>query len=173
MSEIGLDCKHANAQLDAKNEICDENVTPEAARAAWIAEFARSEGASLRALWADFGDSTPHQILRGPEIGLVLARGRAGGSGDAFNVGEVTATRCVVKLDSGEVGVSYALGRDKEKARISAVCDALLQTAAAEDVLARIVEPLRAARMQAAQAQTEAAAATKVEFFTMTRGEDD
>lgn len=173
MSEIGLDCKRANALFAGETEVCDENVTPEAARAAWIGEFARADGAALRALWAEFGDSTPHQILRGPEIGLVMARGRAGGSGEAFNVGEITATRCVVKLDSGEVGVSYALGRDKEKARISAVCDALLQTAASEDVQTKIVEPLRAARLRAAQAQTEAAAATKVEFFTMTRGEDD
>ena len=114
----------------------------------------------------------PLSDLRLPENGLVMLRGRIGGDGAPFNLGEATVSRAAVRLASGEVGFGYALGRDGEKARLIALCDALAQsrdfeTAVERDVIAPLREQLMVKRKQAA-AET---AATKVDFYTMVRGE--
>ncbi|MCK1279307.1 phosphonate C-P lyase system protein PhnG [Bradyrhizobium sp. 61] len=113
-----------------------------------------------------------HQELRAPEYGLVMLRGRVGGDGAPFNLGEATVSRAAVRLASGEVGFGYTLGRDGEKARLIALCDALAQSsdfgeAVERDVIAPLREQLMIQRKQAA-AET---AATKVDFYTMVRGE--
>src|SRR5204862_4814426 len=87
-----------------------------------------------------------HEALREPENGLVMVRGRIGGDGAAFNLGEATVSRAAVRLASGEVGFGYTLGRDRDKARMIALCDAMVQS----DQFAGLVEtsviaPLRAA----------------------------
>lgn len=111
--------------------------------------------------------------LRPTEIGLVMLRGRIGGDGSPFNLGEATVTRAAVRLASGEVGFSYMLGRQPEKARMAAVCDALLQHPAyCARVESDVLAPIRA-QLDAERARQRArTAATKVEFFTMQRGED-
>ena len=120
---------------------------------------------------ANFEDDV--KILRGPETGLVTVRGRIGGGGAAFNVGETTVTRASVRLASGEIGHAYALGRESEKARISAIVDALLQRPDdVEAVETAILAPLRAAQNEDVARRKAETAATKVDFFTMVRGED-
>ena len=114
----------------------------------------------------------PNASLREPENGLVMLRGRIGGDGAPFNLGEATVSRAAVRLASGEVGFGYALGRDREKARLIALCDALVQSSNfAAAVENDVVAPLRA--NLAAQRQQRAAetAATRVDFYTMVRGE--
>lgn len=140
-------------------------------RAVWIEELAHAEGAQLEKLWESIGLKPSYRRLRGPEIGLVMLRGRVGGVGDAFNLGEATATRCTVLLDSGEEGHACALGRDKPKAEIAAVCDALMQTEHRTRLIADLLAPLRARRAARTAETAEKAAATRVEFFTMTRGD--
>ena len=109
--------------------------------------------------------------LRRPEIGTVMARGRMGGTGDAFNLGEITVTRCSIRLGEA-VGHGYVQGRSKEKARVAALCDALLQGEAAGQVEAGILQPLAEAQEQQQAKVRAKAAATKVDFFTLVRGED-
>jgi alpha-D-ribose 1-methylphosphonate 5-triphosphate synthase subunit PhnG len=113
-----------------------------------------------------------HQDLRAPENGLVMLRGRVGGDGAPFNLGEATVSRAAVRLASGEVGFGYTLGRDGEKARLIALCDALVQSrdfgaTVERDVIAPLREQLAMRRKQVA----EETAATKVDFYTMVRGE--
>lgn len=113
-----------------------------------------------------------HQDLREPENGLMMLRGRVGGDGASFNLGEATVSRAAVRLASGEVGFGYTLGRDGEKARLIALCDALVQSRdfgglVERDVIAPLREQLMIRRKQAA----EETAATKVDFYTMVRGE--
>ena len=117
-------------------------------------------------------DLPAHVQLREPENGLVMVRGRVGGDGAPFNLGEATVSRAAIRLSSGEVGFGYALGRDRDKARLIALCDALIQTEThASLVESRVIAPLREA-MVASQAQAAAeAAATRVDFYTMVRGE--
>jgi alpha-D-ribose 1-methylphosphonate 5-triphosphate synthase subunit PhnG len=99
-----------------------------------------------------------------------MVRGRAGGGGAPFNLGETSVSRASVRLASGEVGHGYCLGRDLEKARLIAVFDALFQREP-ERVEAEVLAPLRAVVSHADQQKREEAAATKVDFFTMVRGD--
>jgi len=120
--------------------------------------------------WADHGA----RDLKPAETGLVMLRGRAGGDGAPFNLGEATVTRAVVELPGGERGYGHVLGRNEERARLAAIFDALWQrTAEREAVEMRVLAPI-AARLQAERAKASAAAAaTRVEFFTLKRGEDE
>jgi alpha-D-ribose 1-methylphosphonate 5-triphosphate synthase subunit PhnG len=113
-----------------------------------------------------------HENLREPENGLVMVRGRIGGDGAAFNLGEATVARAAVRLATGEVGFGYTLGRDRQKAQLIALCDALIQTTGhAESVEAQVLAPLRAAMMSERNAKAAETAATRVDFYTLVRGE--
>jgi alpha-D-ribose 1-methylphosphonate 5-triphosphate synthase subunit PhnG len=111
--------------------------------------------------------------LRAAETGLVMLRGRIGGDGAPFNVGEATVTRAAVQIPSGEVGFAYILGRDQRKARLCAICDALWQSERYYDAVERrVLAPIRA-RLEAERAcQRAQTAATRVDFLTLVRGED-
>ena len=112
--------------------------------------------------------------LREPETGLVMLRGRIGGNGSPFNAGEATVTRAAVQLASGEKGFAYILGRDARKARLAALCDALWQARDSRPSIERhVLEPLRRERERRLQHARARTAATKVDFFTMVRGEDE
>jgi len=99
-------------------------------------------------------------------------RGRIGGEGAPFNLGEATVSRAAVRLSTGEVGFGYTLGRDREKARMIALCDALIQSNEfSETVEAGVVAPLRAAMMARRSHRAAETAATRVDFYTLVRGE--
>lgn len=145
----------------------------EAERKAAMAALAAAPANLLADLWAASELPDEAEPVRGPESGLVTIRGRIGGGGAPFNVGEATVTRATVRLPTGEVGHAYALGRDREKARLSAIADALWQDPKRRgQVEARLLEPLRARLAEADRRRREETAATKVDFFTMVRGED-
>ncbi len=113
-----------------------------------------------------------HENLREPESGLVMVRGRTGGDGAAFNLGEATVSRAAVRLSTGEVGFGYVLGRDRRKAEMIALCDAMVQSAEfAEVVEAKVVAPLRAAVIAERNRKAAETAATRVDFYTLVRGE--
>jgi len=114
-----------------------------------------------------------YELVRQPETGLVMVRGRMGGTGSPFNLGEVTVTRCVVRLETGETGSGYSLGRNKQKALQSALIDALWQQPAMKArIEAEVIEPLAQARDTARDTVREETEATKVNFFTMVRGDN-
>jgi alpha-D-ribose 1-methylphosphonate 5-triphosphate synthase subunit PhnG len=143
-----------------------------AARQRWMGVLARADTARLEALWADHGGGAAPEPVRPPEIGLVMVRGRAGGTGQRFNLGEMTVTRAAVRLPDGRVGHAYVKGRDKRHAELAAAFDALLQDDARRDaVLAAVIEPLAEAEAERRHALAAKAAATKVDFFTMVRGD--
>lgn len=114
----------------------------------------------------------PYEDLREPENGLVMVRGRIGGDGAPFNVGEATVSRAAVRLATGEVGFGYTLGRDREKARMIALCDALVQSDEFSEILeAKVLSPLRAAIVAERDRKARQTAATRVDFYTLVRGE--
>lgn len=140
-------------------------------RRRWLAVLARAGTQEIETCWAET-EQPAFTLLRQPETGLVMARGRAGGTGQRFNLGEVTVTRCAVQSADGQVGHGYVAGRDKRKAELVASFDALLQTESRrEGLLARVIEPLAAAQAEAKAATARKAAATRVEFFTLVRGD--
>ena len=109
--------------------------------------------------------------LRPPELGLVMLRGRMGGDGRQFNLGEASVTRAVVSLADGRTGFAYQLGRDCEKARTAALVDALWQ-GFERPAIEQALEPIRARIASATALRARRVAATRVNFFTMARGED-
>ena len=113
-----------------------------------------------------------HENLREAESGLVMVRGRIGGDGAPFNLGEATVSRAAVRLATGEVGFGYTLGRDRQKARMIALCDALVQSNEfADAVETEVLAPLRAALTSMQNQKAAETAATRVDFYTLVRGE--
>jgi alpha-D-ribose 1-methylphosphonate 5-triphosphate synthase subunit PhnG len=147
--------------------------SPEAAppvlqRQRWMAVLARAGAAEIAARLETLPPPPAHRRLRGPESGLVMVRGRQGGDGAPFNLGEMTVTRCAVQLADGVVGHAYVAGRDAMQAELAALLDALLQDPARrEALLDAVIEPLAAAEAEAAAVESRRAAETRVEFLTM------
>lgn len=107
-------------------------------------------------------------VLRGPEAGLVMLRGRLGGSGPAFNLGEASVVRCTVRSELGHIGHAYCLGRQLRLAELAAASDAGLQDRARHALLyERVIAPLEAELTEAKARDARRAAATQVKFFTM------
>lgn len=134
--------------------------------------LARADPKLLNKIWADAGFAPHGSFVRGPEVGLVMVEGRAGGTGAPFNLGEMTVTRASFET-GGTVGHAVVAGREPAKARIAAMVDALMQRAEADDVQRTVIAPLMCAEEASRAARRAEVQATKVEFFTMMRGEDE
>jgi len=143
-----------------------------AERRAWMSLLAKAPPTEIERFWPGLGPDPEHRFLRAPETGAVMVRGRSGATGAPFNLGEMTVTRCSLQLDSGEVGHGYVQGRDKRHATRAALVDALMQTPRAGAMRAALLAPLEKALGDARAARAAKAAATRVDFFTMMRGED-
>ena len=143
----------------------------QAERKAAMAVLAQSNAVEI-ACYLDAIALPAHENLREPENGLVMVRGRIGGDGAPFNLGEATVSRVAVRLATGEVGFGYVLGRDRQKARMIALCDALVQSNEfAEAVETKVLAPLRAAMISERNRKAAETAATRVDFCTLVRGE--
>ena len=138
---------------------------PHPERRRWMAVLAR---ASADQISERLGALPSYRVLRGPEAGLVMVRGRTGGGGAPFNLGEMTATRCTVRTDAGFVGHAYIAGRDDRRAELAALADALLQDPQGQpDLLNDVIEPLAALQQARRNDVSAKAAATRVQFFAM------
>jgi alpha-D-ribose 1-methylphosphonate 5-triphosphate synthase subunit PhnG len=141
-------------------------------RSRWLGVLAQAPRAALAEAWARLEPKPALEPLRQPELGLVMLRGRMGGTGARFNLGEMTVTRCAVRLADGTIGHGYVQGRDREKALLVARLDALLQTDGyRERLLAELIGPLMTAQSEVRAEAARKAAATRVEFFTLVRGD--
>ncbi len=140
------------------------------ARAVRMGLLARADGARLCSLWDGLGLDLPYRFLRKPETGLVMVRGRAGGTGAPFNLGEMTVTRCSVLLGTGEAGHACVAGRSQRHAEVAALVDAAAERA---DLAGRIAEavlaPLEAQEAAARARRRRETAATRVAFDTIER----
>jgi alpha-D-ribose 1-methylphosphonate 5-triphosphate synthase subunit PhnG len=139
------------------------------ARKAWMSVLAKSVPTRLAELVPVLPE---YAVLRAPEVGAVMVRGRIGATGAPFNLGEMTVTRCSVRLSGGTVGHAWVQGRDKTHATRAAIVDALMQSDAAPSLKIRVIDVLEAEAVRAKAARAAKAAATKVDFFTLVRGED-
>jgi alpha-D-ribose 1-methylphosphonate 5-triphosphate synthase subunit PhnG len=146
-----------------------------------MALLARAPLELLEAVLEPFDQASP-RWLRAPETGLMMVQGRAGGTGERFNLGEVTVTRCALRLAGATlqapVGVAYVMGRSQRHAQLAAVADALLQDPSQQATLdAQLLQPVREHLAQQQEQRQQRAQSTKVEFFTVAResgaAEDD
>jgi alpha-D-ribose 1-methylphosphonate 5-triphosphate synthase subunit PhnG len=143
----------------------------QARRKAAMAVLAHSDVAEISARLGSMSLPT-HENLREPENGLVMVRGRIGGDGAPFNLGEATVSRAAVRLSTGEVGFGYTLGRDGKKAQMIALCDAMVQSDEFVDAAeTNVIAPLRAAVVAERNRKAAETAATRVDFYTLVRGE--
>ena len=144
-----------------------------AARRRWMSVLAQATGAEIERAWQTLPERPEYHVVRRPEVGLVMVRGRAGGSGAPFNLGEMTVTRCTVDLPSGMAGHGYVAGRNVRHAELAAVFDALLQdpllSAGLEEA---VIAPLEAGQRERRRQVAARSAPTRVEFFTLVRGDD-
>ncbi|MDR2092982.1 MAG: phosphonate C-P lyase system protein PhnG [Azoarcus sp.] len=115
----------------------------------------------------------PYQLIRPPEIGMAMVRGRMGATGEAFNLGEMTVTRCVVQTDEACIGYSYIAGRDKKHAELAALVDAHLQGTRHRSWLCQVIALLDARRLSRQAGEARRHDSTRVDFFTLVRGEND
>ncbi|MCJ8517872.1 phosphonate C-P lyase system protein PhnG [Pseudorhizobium tarimense] len=143
------------------------------ARRRAAALLARARADELSTAWEKLPIKPESNPVRGPETGLVMVRGRIGGGGAPFNLGEATVTRATVLLSSGTAGHAQSLGTDKAKVRLAAIFDALWQEEqTAAFVESEILAPVEARIQEEDRQQAEKTAATRVDFFTMVRGDD-
>lgn len=147
-----------------------------AQRQLWIATLAKAALNDLEPQVSRLGHLPDYGFLRRPEVGLAMVRGRAGGTGQPFNLGEMTITRCVVQLASHDsnpiAGFGYVAGRSHRHAELAALCDALLQHPDWYScVWSQVIEPLKQAAQAKQEQQQRQAEATRVNFFSMVRGE--
>jgi alpha-D-ribose 1-methylphosphonate 5-triphosphate synthase subunit PhnG len=150
--------------------VADEN-GKQAQRKAAMTVLAHSDAAEIAGC-LDAIAVPAYEALREPENGLVMVRGRIGGDGAPFNLGEATISRAAVRLSTGQVGFGYVLGRNRQKAQMIALCDAMVQSDEfADAVEANVVAPLRAAMVSNRNRKAAETAATRVDFYTMVRGE--
>jgi alpha-D-ribose 1-methylphosphonate 5-triphosphate synthase subunit PhnG len=149
--------------------------SPETARAQWMALLSQADPERLEEAWRELDPPPAHHWLRPAETGLVMLRGRAGGAGQPFNLGEMTVTRAAVMLDAPRpgIGFGYVAGRAQRHAELVALFDALLQDEALRaGPLASLLMELERATAQRRQRRAADVAATRVDFTTMVRGDD-
>lgn len=141
------------------------------ARQRWLGLLARAANAELEQALAGLAAEPEHTTIRAPETGMVMVRARAGGSGQRFNLGEMTVTRAAVRLADGTIGQGYVSGRDHDHARRVALLDAVLQgDEATRDALEdSLLTPLATRLAEQRERTRRRAAATRVDFFTMAR----
>lgn len=139
------------------------------ARQHWMSVLARADLDALESYWQNLTQRPGYRCLRKPEIGLAMVRGRAGGTGAPFNLGEVTLTRCVVELTAGAQGFGYVSGRSRRHAELAALFDGLMQEDGDHHGPA-LIQPLHRQWLAQREQTSRKAAATKVNFMTMVRG---
>ncbi len=173
--------KGKTGESDRPRRIDDSADVP---RAAWLRILALADTDALDRAYQQLGQQAPlpaYRLLRRPESGMAMVRGRTGGTGGQFNLGEITVTRCAVVLEPGPTpteeaaiaGVAYVMGRCPRHVEQAAVLDALLQQPEWHPRVQQIVlDPLARALAERDAGEAAAAAQTRVEFFTMARGED-
>ena len=141
-------------------------------RQQWMAVLAKASMEDLEKAWSLLRERPSFRFLRPAETGMVMVRARAGGTGIRFNLGEVTLTRCTVQIDGGATGTAYVMGRNRRHAELAALFDGLLQDPRRQPgLMEEVIRPLRSLLQEKKAASTRKAAATRVEFFTMVRGD--
>jgi alpha-D-ribose 1-methylphosphonate 5-triphosphate synthase subunit PhnG len=149
-----------------------KKLSPEQAqRRAWMATLAKATEVELEEAWTRLRLDPDYTMLRRPEFGSTLIRARIGGTGNPFNLGEATLTRCALRLADGTAGYGYVLGRSARHAKLAALFDALLQTKEHRDLVGNdVIAPLAATQAKRHDEESRRANATKVDFLAMARG---
>ena len=141
-------------------------------RQQWMRTMALASMEDLEAAYQAAALNPAYRFLRPPESGTLMLRGGINGDGADFNMGETTLTRCTVLLQDGPSGTAYVLGRNHRKAELMALCDALLQDRRyCGRIMLAVIKTLEEKHCKRMEAIRQRISPTKVDFFTMARGE--
>lgn len=138
-----------------------------------MAVLAKAKLEDLEERWRFLREKPQYHFLRPPETGLIMIQARAEGTGSPFRLGEMTVTRCTVQVEGGYRGTAYVMGRNRRHAELAALFDALLQDPFQQaflltQVIRRLSNTIRNRKAQMAQRIAD----TRVEFFTIVRGDE-
>ncbi len=138
-----------------------------------ISVLAKSSLQDIKQCWGHSLDDYEYNTLRQPQTGMVMAVARTEAKGEPFNLGEVSVTRCALRLSSGETGIGYVMGSNKEHALHVAILDAVAQQQNQyAEIHTQVIQPLQQKLLQTHKAQQQKTDTSRVDFFTMVRGED-
>ncbi len=141
-------------------------------RQALLSVLSKASLSDIEKYWKVLSLDVNYHFLKEPEVGMTMVRAKAGGAGQAFNMGEVTVTRSVIQLDTQQMGFGYTLGRNIEKSTLIAVIDECFQIEQWQPLIkAKLLAPLQKILQKSDSEREEKVAGTKVNFFTMVRGE--
>ncbi len=141
-------------------------------RQRWLKILAKSKVNQLESAWQNVLEKPEYRYLRRPETGMVMVQARTGGTGQRFNLGEMTVTRCTVKTETGFIGCGFVMGGDHRHVELVALFDALLQDARYRSPLMKsVISVLESDQKRNKEMVSKKTAGTKVDFFTMVRGE--
>ncbi|WNN42911.1 phosphonate C-P lyase system protein PhnG [Winslowiella toletana] len=140
----------------------------------WLSVLAHSQPEQLEQHWLALKLQPDYQVIRPAETGLTRLQARMGATGQRFVLGDMTITRAVVRTADGTCGYSYIAGRDKAHAERCALLDALLQQQEMHQLLQQqLITPLAAARAERQQLRSREIASSRVDFFTLVRGDNE
>ena len=139
------------------------------ARKQWLQVLVRVPASDLIEASAAF--SFDIVVLKAPEVGLMMTNGRIHSTGQPFHLGEVSLTRCVLKDDLGHLGYGHILGRNKAQSRAIAIFDLALQRSDSTDQALELLTAWSAEIEEIDAMEAERVEDTRVDFFTMVRGE--
>ncbi|MFT5421774.1 MAG: alpha-D-ribose 1-methylphosphonate 5-triphosphate synthase subunit PhnG [Candidatus Endobugula sp.] len=154
-----------------------DDLQPAKKRQQLLSVLSVSELSAIQSYWQALSISPRYSLLKAPEVGMTMVRAKTGGTGQAFNMGEMTVTRTVIRLNdinaqNDVIGFGYTAGRNTQKSELIAVIDACFQLSEyAASITKLLLQPLQQLRQQQKNQQTAQVNATKVNFFTMVRGE--
>lgn len=138
-----------------------------------LSTLAKSSLKDIQSYWPHSPNDYQFNTIRPPQTGMVMAVARTETTGEPFNLGEVSVTRCALRLESGETGFGYSMGSDTEQVLHIALIDALAQVDDNFDTLsAEVINPLKQKIADRQKRQKALTDTTKVDFLTITRGED-
>ncbi len=156
--------------MDTAAKTDSDALTLRSARQRGHGLIAKSKFEAVRALFDGLARLPLTQSIRPSDIGMIMVRGRVGGVGARFNLGELPVARAALRIAGGAVGIGYVAGRSIDHAELAALGDAMLQDAQwRDDLETQVLLPLAAAMAERKHLTARQAAATKVDFFTMTR----
>ncbi len=139
----------------------------------WMRLLALAKQEDVSRFMRPFADTLQYSFLRKPESGLVMVEGKTGST--RFNLGEMLITRCAVALleAQGCHGYAWVAGNSPEHAALAALCDAMMQLAEYNKIFSEQFFPfLICKEKERNAARVKEVAPTRVEFFTLVRGED-
>jgi alpha-D-ribose 1-methylphosphonate 5-triphosphate synthase subunit PhnG len=154
--------ENSNSDLDGQND----------RRRRIMEVLAKADDSRLERAWQEWRDKPDVSAVRGPETGLVMIRGRIGGGGAPFNLGEASISRATIRLGTGEIGFGQTLGLTPRKAELAAIFDALGQRPESRDAVDALAASIERGIAETDETGRRETAATRVDFFTMVRGED-